>query len=83
MVLDVRTCPNPNDPSWCPENYPDNAGNRPYHGPQRLRNALARSYNNPGSEGDEDWSGVGNVIKTAHAMGITTLRKDLTTMAWP
>ncbi len=76
MVMDVRTCPNPNDPSWCPENYPDNEGNRPYHGPQRLRNALARSYNIPAVKVMK-MVGVGNVIKTAHAMGITTLRKDL------
>ncbi|MBN1582901.1 MAG: transglycosylase domain-containing protein [Anaerolineae bacterium] len=76
MVLDVRTCPNPNDPSWCPENYPDADGTRPYHGPQRLRNALARSYNIPAVKVMK-MVGVGNVIKTAHAMGITTLRKDL------
>jgi len=76
MVLDVRTCPNPNDPSWCPENYPDRQGNRPYHGPQRLRNALARSYNIPAVRVMK-MVGIGNVIKTAHAMGITTLRKDL------
>jgi membrane peptidoglycan carboxypeptidase len=76
MLLDVRTCPNPNDPSWCPENYPDREGNRPYHGPQRLRNALARSYNIPAVRMMKA-VGIGNVIKTAHAMGITTLRKDL------
>jgi membrane carboxypeptidase/penicillin-binding protein len=76
MLLDVRTCPNPNDPSWCPENYPDPQGNRPYHGPQRLRLALSRSYNIPAVR-VMDMVGIGNVIKTAHAMGITTLRKDL------
>jgi membrane peptidoglycan carboxypeptidase len=76
MVMDVHTCPNPNDPSWCPENYPDRQGNRPYHGPQRLRNALARSYNIPAVKVMK-MAGVGNVIKTAHSMGITTLRKDL------
>jgi len=76
MILDVRTCPNPNDPSWCPENYPDRDGNRPYHGPQRLRSALARSYNIPAVKLMK-MVGVGNVIKTAHALGITTLRKDL------
>ncbi|MBN1933074.1 MAG: transglycosylase domain-containing protein [Anaerolineae bacterium] len=76
MILDVRTCPNPNDPSWCPENYPDRDGNRPYHGPQTLRSALARSYNIPAVKLLK-MVGVGNVIKTAHAMGITTLRKDL------
>ena len=76
MVLDVRTCPNPNDPAWCPENYPDIHGNRPYHGPQRLRNALASSYNIPAVRVMK-MVGVGNVLKTAHAMGITTLRRDL------
>ncbi len=76
MLLDVRTCPNPNDPSWCPENYPDLEGNRPYHGPQRLRLALQRSYNIPAVRMMKA-AGIGNVIKTAHAMGITTLRKDL------
>ncbi len=76
MIMDVRTCPNPNDPSWCPENYPDREGNRPYHGPQRLRLALARSYNIPAVRMMKA-VGIGNVIKTAHAMGITTLRKDL------
>ena len=76
MIMDVRTCPNPNDPAWCPENYPDRENNRPYHGPQRLRNALARSYNIPAVKMMKA-VGIGNVIKTAHAMGITTLRKDL------
>jgi membrane peptidoglycan carboxypeptidase len=76
MVMDVHTCPNPNDPSWCPENYPDRQGNRPYHGPVRVRHALANSYNIPAVKVMK-MVGVGNVIKTAHAMGITTLRKDL------
>jgi membrane peptidoglycan carboxypeptidase len=76
MVMDVHTCPNPNDPSWCPENYPDWQGNRPYHGPVRLRYALANSYNIPAVKVMK-MVGVGNVIKTAHAMGITTLRRDL------
>ncbi len=76
MVMDVHTCPNPNDPSWCPENYPDMQGNRPYHGPVRLRKALACSYNIPAVKVMK-MVGVGEVIKTAHAMGITTLRRDL------
>jgi len=76
MVLDVRTCPNPNDPSWCPENYPDRQGNRSYHGPQRFRNALARSYNISAVRVMK-MVGVGNVIRTAHTMGITSLRQDL------
>src|SRR4030042_6866258 len=71
MIMDVRTCPNPDDPSWCPENY-----DRKYHGPQRIRNALARSYNIPAVK-VLDMAGVGNVIKTAHRMGIDTLNRDL------
>ncbi len=71
MVMDVRTCPNPFEPSWCPENY-----DREYHGPQRLRLALARSYNIPAVK-VLDMAGVGNVIKTAHRMGINTLNRDL------
>ncbi|MGQ9625909.1 MAG: penicillin-binding protein [Anaerolineae bacterium] len=71
MVMDVRICPNPFDPSWCPENY-----DRKYHGPQRMRLALARSYNIPAVK-FLDMVGVGNVIKTAHRMGINTLNRDL------
>ncbi len=76
MIMDVRTCPNPNDPAWCPENYPDRHGRRTYSGPERLRLALARSLNIPAVK-VLDWVGVGNVIKTAHRMGITTLNRDL------
>lgn len=71
MIMDVRTCPNPDDPSWCPENY-----DRKYHGPQRVRNAFARSYNIPAVK-VLDMAGVGNVIKTSHRMGIDTLNRDL------
>lgn len=72
MVMDVRTCfddyPNP---PYCPENY-----DRKYHGPQTFRTALARSYNIPAVK-VLDMVGVGNVIRTAHAMGINTLNEDL------
>lgn len=71
MIMDVRTCPNPDDPSWCPENY-----DREYHGAQRARNALARSYNIPAVK-MLDIAGVGNVIKTAHRLGINSLNRDL------
>ena len=71
MIMDVRSCPNPDDPSWCPENY-----DRKYHGPQRIRNALARSYNIPAVK-VLDMVGVGNVIKTAHRLGINSLNRDL------
>jgi penicillin-binding protein 1C len=72
MVMDVHTCfddyPNP---PYCPEDY-----DRKYHGPQTFRTALARSYNIPAVK-VLDMVGVGNVIRTAHAMGINTLNRDL------
>ncbi|MFC2036750.1 penicillin-binding protein [Chloroflexota bacterium] len=72
MVMDVRTCfddyPNP---PYCPEDY-----DRKYHGPQSFRTALARSYNIPAVK-VLDLAGVGNVIRTAHALGINTLNEDL------
>jgi membrane carboxypeptidase/penicillin-binding protein len=71
MVMDVRqSFPDEPNPPYVPENY-----DREYHGPQRLRNALARSYNIPAV-----WvlhkAGIKNVIATAHRMGITTLNQD-------
>ena len=71
MVMDVRrSFPDPPNPPYVPENY-----DREYHGPVRLRQALARSYNIPAV-----WvlqqAGVRNVINTAHRMGITTLNGD-------
>ena len=71
MIMDVRTGfhDEPN-PYYVPENY-----DRKYHGPQRLRLALARSYNAPAV-----WMlsrvGIKNVINTAHRMGINTLNAD-------
>ncbi len=69
LVMDVRTTFL--EPLYTPENY-----DRKYHGPQRLRQALARSYNIPAVK-VLDWVGVDNVIKTAHRLGINTLDKDL------
>ena len=69
LVMDVRTTFL--DPLYTPENY-----DRRYHGPQRLRQALARSYNIPAVK-VLDWVGVDNVIKTAHRLGIDSLNKDL------
>jgi penicillin-binding protein 1C len=69
LVMDVRTTFL--DPLYTPENY-----DRRYHGPQRLRQALARSYNIPAVK-VLDWVGVDNVIKTAHRLGINSLNKDL------
>ena len=72
MIMDVQTCfddyPNP---PYCPEDY-----DREYHGAQSFRTALARSYNIPAVK-VLDKVGVGNVIRTAHAMGINTLEQDL------
>ncbi|HSR29756.1 MAG TPA: penicillin-binding transpeptidase domain-containing protein, partial [Anaerolineae bacterium] len=72
MVMDVHTCfddyPNP---PYCPENY-----DREYRGPETFRTALARSRNIPAVK-VLDMVGVGNVIRTAHAMGINTLNRDL------
>jgi penicillin-binding protein 1C len=72
LVMDVHSCfddyPNP---PYCPEDY-----DRKYHGPQSFRTALARSYNIPAVK-ILDLVGVGNVIRTAHAVGINTLNQDL------
>ncbi len=75
MVMDVRqSFPDDPNPPYVPENY-DPSGKGEYHGPVRLRNALASSYNIPAV-----WvlskAGVKNVIATAHRMGITTLNQD-------
>ncbi|MGD2176682.1 MAG: transglycosylase domain-containing protein [Anaerolineae bacterium] len=72
MLLDVRTAfRQPGGKPYVPENY-----DRKYHGPQRLRLALARSYNIPAVAGLEI-AGVDNVIRTAHRMGINTLDRGL------
>ncbi|MDD3826385.1 MAG: transglycosylase domain-containing protein [Anaerolineae bacterium] len=72
MVMDVHSCfddyPNP---PYCPENY-----DREYLGPRSFRSALAQSRNIPAVK-VLDMVGVGNVIRTAHAMGINTLNQDL------
>ncbi len=71
MIMDVRTTfddyPNP---PYTPENY-----DRKYHGPLRIRQALARSVNIPAVK-VLHMVGVKNVIATAHRMGINTLTKD-------
>jgi membrane carboxypeptidase/penicillin-binding protein len=72
--LDVPTRfdqPGANPPVYVPENY-----DRKYHGYQRLRLALARSYNIAAVEALR-LAGVDKVIRTAHAMGITTLDRGL------
>ncbi len=72
MFLDVRTAfPQSTGTPYVPENY-----DRKYHGPQRLRLALARSYNIP-AVAALHLAGVDNVIRTAHRMGINTLNRGL------
>jgi penicillin-binding protein 1C len=72
LVMDVHSCfddyPNP---PYCPEDY-----DREYLGPRSFRTALAQSRNIPAVK-VLDMVGVGNVIRTAHAMGINTLNQDL------
>ena len=63
--------PGANPPVYVPENY-----DRKYHGYQRLRLALARSYNIPAVEALR-LAGVDSVIRSAHRMGITTLDRGL------
>jgi len=71
MLMDVRTVfEDPGNPPYVPENY-----NRKYHGPVRLRTALASSYNIPAVKLIQ-MVGVKNVINTAHRLGITTLNQD-------
>jgi membrane peptidoglycan carboxypeptidase len=72
MFLDVRQgFAQPGRPPYVPENY-----DREYHGPQRLRMALANSYNIPAVEA-MSLAGIDTVIRTAHAMGIETLDRGL------
>jgi membrane peptidoglycan carboxypeptidase len=72
MFLDVRQAfAQTGQAPYVPENY-----DRTYHGPQRLRMALARSYNIP-AVAAMSLAGIDTVIRTAHAMGIETLDRGL------
>ena len=72
LFWDVRTAfEQPERPPYVPENY-----DREYHGPQRMRLALARSYNIPAVAALQ-LAGVDNVIRTAHRMGINGLDRGL------
>jgi membrane carboxypeptidase/penicillin-binding protein len=53
--------------AYVPQNY-----DREFHGPLRLRQALANSYNVPAVE-VMSWVGVDKVIRTAHSLGINSL----------
>lgn len=72
LVMDVRTVfPDQGNAPYVPEDY-----DRQYHGPQLLRWALQRSYNIP-AVWLMDQVGVGNVIKTARRLGVSSLSKEL------
>ncbi|MEP7200496.1 MAG: transglycosylase domain-containing protein [Chloroflexota bacterium] len=73
MVLDVRqSFADAGSPGgqYVPENY-----DRKFHGPQRFRQALARSYNVPAVK-VLSLVGVKPVVALAHRIGITTLNRD-------
>lgn len=59
--------PQPDGSIYAPRNYDDS-----WHGPQRLRMALANSLNIPAIKTIE-YVGVENFVEQAHALGITTL----------
>lgn len=56
---------------YIPENY-----DRKFHGPVRMRLALANSYNIPAVDA-LNRAGIGNVIRLAHRLGITDLDRGL------
>ncbi len=71
VLMDVRTVfDDPGNPPYVPENY-----DRKYHGPVRLRVALASSFNIPAVKLIQQ-VGVKNVVNTAHRMGINTLNNE-------
>jgi penicillin-binding protein 1C len=71
MVMDVRqSFPDLPNPPYVPENY-----DRKFHGPQRFRQALARSYNVPAVK-VLSLVGVKPVVALAHSLGINTLNRD-------
>jgi penicillin-binding protein 1C len=59
--------PQPDGSVYAPRNYDES-----WHGPQRLRMALANSLNIPAIKAIE-YVGVENFVEQAHALGITTL----------
>jgi membrane peptidoglycan carboxypeptidase len=72
LFWDVRTpFETGGDQPYLPENY-----DRKYHGPVRLRQALARSYNIPAVDALER-AGIGSVIRLSHKLGITDLDRGL------
>ena len=71
VLMDVRTVfDDPPNPPYVPENY-----DRKYHGPVRLRTALASSFNIPAVKLIQ-LTGPKNVVNTAHRLGINTLNRE-------
>ncbi len=83
LIWDVPWKLYPNGQLYEPKNYDDT-----FHGPVRLRTALANSYNIPAlkvldriqpradRKDDAGKAGVELVVETAHKMGITGLQRD-------
>lgn len=72
LFWDTRTMfPSGGDVPYIPENY-----DRKYHGPSRMRESLARSYNIPAVDAMQR-AGIGNVIRLSHKLGITDLDRGL------
>ncbi len=73
MVLDIpKAYPfESGGPSYNPVNF-----DRSFHGAVSLREALANSYNVPTVEVMK-WTGIGDVIDTAHLMGINSINGSL------
>ena len=68
VIWDVPTVfKTPDGASYAPRNYDDS-----WHGPQRLRMALANSLNIPAVKAVE-YVGVERFVEQAHALGISTL----------
>lgn len=71
VLMDVRTVfDDPPNPPYVPENY-----DRAYHGPTRLRVALASSFNIPAVKLIQ-LVGPKNVVNTSHRIGISTLNRE-------
>jgi membrane peptidoglycan carboxypeptidase len=72
MMLDVRTSFDlGGDQPFVPYNL-----DKQFHGPMSIRTALANAMSVPAVQ-IINWAGTDNVLHTAHAMGINTLRGDL------
>lgn len=68
MTYDVETRFN----NGAPEPYIPQNIDLQFHGPVSVREALAKSYNVPAVQ-VLNWVGIGEVLRTAHAMGINSM----------